>query len=160
MEYISSKRKSGCFLCDLVRDTRDEENLVLARGRYCFVVLNLYPYNNGHLMVSPNRHLSEIADLTKSERLEMFQHCEKAIEALRKAQKAQGFNIGFNLGKAAGAGLEDHLHLHIVPRWVGDTNFMPALGEVKLISQHLRDTYNTLKPFFGGRAGVVSDKSP
>ncbi|MHA2621384.1 MAG: HIT family protein [bacterium JZ-2024 1] len=148
MEYISSKDKVACFLCDIVRDHRDEENLVLSRGKFCFVVLNLYPYTNGHLMVAPLRHIPEISQLTDDERLELFRLSDRSIHALRLAQKAQGFNVGFNLGAAAGAGLEDHIHLHIVPRWFGDTNFMPVLGEVKVISQHLRDTYNELKPYF------------
>jgi ATP adenylyltransferase len=151
MEYISGKRRKTCFLCEIGRENRDEENLVLLRGTHCFIVMNLYPYTNGHLLVAPLRHLADFSGLNDEARLEMLKFCEKGMEALKKAHKAQGFNVGLNLGKAAGAGLEDHLHWHIVPRWVGDTNFMPVLGEVKVISQHLKDTYNTLKSVLNAR---------
>jgi ATP adenylyltransferase len=147
MEYIAGKDQEACFLCEIARESRDEENLILRRGRHAFIVMNLYPYTNGHLMVAPHRHLGDFSELNDDERLEMLKLCENGMDALKKGQRAQGFNVGLNLGRAAGAGLEDHIHLHIVPRWIGDTNFMPVLGEVKVISQHLRETYHDLKPF-------------
>jgi ATP adenylyltransferase len=152
-QYIDSfkekKRKSSCIFCDFIGlDKRDEDNLLVETGDKTITVLNLYPYNNGHLMVVPKRHTSEFSSLTEEEKSEIFRYlqlCEKAIELVLHPD---GFNIGANLGKASGAGIEDHIHFHIVPRWNGDTNFMPVLGEVKVISQELLTTkMNLLKAF-------------
>ncbi len=147
MEYIRSKRggaDGGCFLCIGSRQGRDEERLILRRGRKCFVLMNLYPYNNGHLMVAPYRHVPELDDLTPAEGGELMALTRRSIGALRKWGRPQGFNVGFNIGAVAGAG-ETHLHQHIVPRWGGDTNYMPVLGETKVVVQHLRETYKQLK---------------
>ncbi len=147
MDYIRSKRSGadpGCFFCRGPRSDRDEENLILRRGRKCFVLMNLYPYNNGHLMVAPYRHVPELDDLTPAESGELMALTRRSIGTLRKWGRPQGFNVGFNIGAVAGAG-ETHLHQHIVPRWGGDTNYMPVLGETKVIVQHLRETYRQLK---------------
>jgi ATP adenylyltransferase len=147
MEYIRSKRSGadpGCFLCLKPRERRDPENLILARGRKCYVVMNLYPYNNGHLMVAPYRHVPDLEGLTAAEGADLLALTRRSLAALRRWGRPQGFNVGFNIGTVAGAG-ETHLHQHIVPRWGGDTNYMPVLGETKVIVQHLRETYGQLR---------------
>ena len=143
-------KEQACFLCRIASDDpkRDPENLVLLRGKCVFAVLNLYPYNNGHLMIVPYRHIAEPGQLSEQERLEWMRFLELSLDALRKALRPHGFNVGCNLGRAAGAGLEDHLHLHVVPRWVGDTNFLPIFGETKVISQALQETYEELRAAF------------
>ncbi len=113
--------------------------------------MNRYPYNNGHLLIIPYRHISKIDEMNEAERLEVFTLLEKSVNTLEKSLSAQGFNIGTNLGKVAGAGIEDHIHFHIVPRWNGDTNFMPVLGEVKLISEELKKTKSKLINYFSGK---------
>ncbi len=138
------KKSEKCIFCEKVKDKNDKKNLVLYRGKKCFVILNLYPYNNGHLMVLPYRHVKEIKDLDNEELLEMFILVSQMIEILKYTHKPEGFNIGINLGKVSGAGIEEHLHIHIVPRWSGDTNFMPVIGKTKVISESLKDTYNIL----------------
>ncbi len=145
IEYILAPKAKGCFLCDLPKQGKDEENLILYRGETCFVIMNNYPYNPGHLMVAPYRHLGNLEDLSEQESLELMLITQKMLSLLKKVMKPEGFNLGFNLGKVAGAGVEDHLHLHIVPRWSGDTNFMPVLSDTKVIPQALRDTYRALK---------------
>lgn len=144
-KYVAGEREKECFLCRVLSESKDDENFVLHRGATHFIVLNIYPYNNGHLMVSPNRHVKEVEQLVEAELLEMMKLSVRAVQALRIAIKPQGFNTGLNLGFAAGAGLEDHLHLHVVPRWQGDTNFMPVMADVKVVSQHLQETYALLK---------------
>ncbi len=148
MEYIRSVKKSGCFLCRSWREKRDEELFVLWRTPRIMVVMNIYPYNNGHLLVAPGAHRGSFERLSPGLLSEIMCATQLSLRALRKTCSPQGFNIGFNLGEVAGAGLAKHLHLHIVPRWNGDTSYLPLLGEVKVISQHLRDTYNELKPHF------------
>ena len=145
MEYILNSRKRGCFLCDICRDEKDEQNLVLKRGKSNFLLLNRYPYNNGHLMVAPYKHVDSLESLNANEMSEMMQMASTACNVLRKNLHPDGFNLGLNIGKAAGAGLKDHLHLHIVPRWEGDTNFMPVLGEVKIIPQPLDELWRQIK---------------
>jgi ATP adenylyltransferase len=145
MEYILKSRKKGCFLCNILKARNDKRNLVLKRGEYSFLLLNRYPYNNGHLMVTPYRHASSIESLNGKELGEMMELCSLACKALRKSLKPDGFNIGLNIGTTAGAGLKDHIHLHIVPRWEGDTNFMPVLGEVKIIPQMLGELWRKMK---------------
>jgi len=153
IEYITrGDLDSGkCFLCEK-RDTpeKDEENFVLYRGKTCFALLNTYPYNNGHFMVAPYRHIGDFTALKDEELLEMMKIAQIGVESLQKSMGAQGFNIGFNLGRVAGAGLVDHIHLHIVPRWGGDTNFMPVLGDTKVLSEALERTYERLLPYFKG----------
>lgn len=148
-QYIESFKEkkckdTGCVFCDALTDKNTEESLLLHRDENTFVVMNLYPYNNGHLMVVPNRHLSDFTELSEIEHAEIMKNVKKAILALKEVMKPHGFNYGANIGKAAGAGIDTHLHFHIVPRWNGDTNFMPVLGEVKLISQDLMITKNKL----------------
>ena len=151
MEYIRKVGKGACFLCEMLSASDDRTNLVLLRGKTCAMVINRYPYNNGHLMVCPCRHISDIATATSDERLETMNLVASAVEALRKIMRPDGFNIGLNLGRAAGAGLEEHIHTHIVPRWNGDTNFMPVMAEVKVIPQSLLDLWDQLHPILNAR---------
>lgn len=150
MEYILSnsddntERGSGCIFCDFVNMENDEKNLILNRGKNCFVILNAFPYNPGHLMVVPYRHTADMPGLTPEELAEMMSLCQTAHKVLTKVMNPHGFNMGMNLGKVAGAGIDSHLHMHIVPRWNGDTNFMPVLGEVRVISEALNSTWKRL----------------
>jgi len=133
-----SSEEDACVFCTAsTQSPEDEESLVVYKDEKAFVVMNLYPYNNGHLMIVPNRHMSDFLEIASDEMSEITELLRKSVEALKQAVSPQGFNIGLNMGKAAGAGIDRHLHFHIVPRWNGDTNFMPALGEVKIISQDL-----------------------
>ena len=137
---------TDCIFCD-ARDNRDHE-LVLLRGRQCFVILNLYPYSNGHLMVVPNRHVCTLESLDEPERNELMALTRVSEMALTEAYHPQGMNVGINLGKAAGAGIENHLHVHLVPRWPGDTNFMTAVGQTRVLPEGLGETAARLKPVF------------
>ncbi len=158
MAYImDSKPGPGCFLCDLFAAHADREHLVLRRGRLCGVVMNRYPYNNGHLMIAPYRHVADVADLTREERAEMMDWLAIAVGCLREAMRPEGFNSGINLGAVAGAGLKDHVHMHLVPRWGGDTNFMAVVGEVKVIPQMLDDLWVQLQPLFAARSLPAAD---
>ncbi|RJP79297.1 MAG: HIT domain-containing protein [Candidatus Zixiibacteriota bacterium] len=151
MKYIeaaSRGEETGCFLCENPRQPDGEENLVLYRGRHCFVIMNLYPYNNGHLMVAPYRHVGDLAELTPEELQEGAAQVQLCVEVLREVMHPHGFNIGANLGRVAGAGVEDHLHLHIVPRWSGDTNFMPVVADTKVVSESLHEGWRRLKTAF------------
>ncbi|HUX93607.1 MAG TPA: HIT domain-containing protein [Ignavibacteriaceae bacterium] len=148
-QYIDSIKEKhsnkGCFLCEAAKvNPFDIENLLVYKGKFTFTILNLYPYNNGHLMVVPNRHLSDFTELTEEENNEIMLNLQKAQKALTDVFSPEGFNVGANLGKVSGAGIDDHIHFHIVPRWNGDTNFMPVLGEVKIISQDLFSTKKKL----------------
>jgi ATP adenylyltransferase len=143
--YVTETGKSEeCIFCKKLNGN-DEENLVLWRGRSCFAMLNIFPYNNGHLLIAPYRHIASLKDLTQEEKLELMEALTLWLEVLREALNCHGFNIGMNLGRVAGAGVPDHIHLHIVPRWEGDTNFMPVIGETKVIPQSLSATYKMLK---------------
>ena len=147
-EYIGAdKNGGGCIFCDAVKKD-PKEGLVLFNGSVSTAMLNRYPYNSGHIMVCPIRHVSRLEELTPEESLDSFRLLRAATAALSKAMNAEGFNVGMNIGKAAGAGVEGHMHMHIVPRWNGDVNFMPVLSEVKVISAHLLQTYEMLKPYF------------
>jgi ATP adenylyltransferase len=143
--YIGKDHGSTCIFCDKLGSDRDEENYVLFRGDKTFVLLNLYPYNNGHLLIAPKRHVGDITDLDDGEMLELGTSTRRMTALLRAAFNPEGFNIGVNLGKIAGAGVPGHFHIHIVPRWGGDTNFMPVLGDVRVISEGLDLTYSKLK---------------
>ncbi len=145
MEYITSEKKpgkGGCFLCD---SGDDDASLVLVRKPTAFIIMNRYPYSNGHVMVAPTRHIARIEELADTELLEMMSLVRTISTVLKEELSIDGLNVGINMGKAAGAGLEEHLHIHVVPRWFGDTNFMPITGETKVISEHLYDTYKKLK---------------
>ncbi len=144
--YIQEHPKeNGCFLCNSFQDKQDEKHLIVVREKECFCILNKYPYSSGHLMIAPNRHKPDISDLTDHEMLEIMKLTRNMKELLTTIMKPEGFNLGVNLGKSAGAGLVGHFHLHIVPRWNGDTNFMPVISEVKVIPQSLEDLYKELK---------------
>jgi ATP adenylyltransferase len=139
MSYIGGPRPEGCVLCAQAAKS-DEEALIVHRGERCYAVLNLYPYGSGHLMIVPFRHVAVPADLDAGERTELWELLAQALDALESGLGAQGHNVGFNLGTAAGAGIEDHLHLHVVPRWSGDVNFMPVLADVRVMPQALSET--------------------
>jgi len=144
IEYIRDPKKEPCFLCRMFAEQRDRENLILFRGKTCVLLMNRYPYTSGHLMIAPLRHIPELETLSHDESLEMATLTAKAIASLRCVMHPDGFNIGINLGIAAGAGLKDHLHQHVVPRWVGDTNFMPTLDGPRVIPEALAATYQLL----------------
>lgn len=149
MAYIKgAERHDTCFLCDAANASpdRDDDLFVVARGERAFVILNLYPYNTGHLMVAPTRHVGELEDLEHEEFDEIWSWTRRSVSALREASQPQGFNIGINLGEAAGAGVPGHFHLHVVPRWGGDTNFMPVVGDAKVLPEMLAETYARLRP--------------
>ena len=145
-----SKVDAGCVFCDAPR-LSDPESLVVHSGSRCFVVLNLYPYNNGHLMVVPFRHVATLSDLTTDELHELAVLTQRSEAALAEAYQPHGLNVGMNLGKPAGAGVLDHLHLHIVPRWNGDTNFMSVVGETRVLPEELPATAARLRVEFGLR---------
>ncbi len=144
MEYILGPKDNECFLCAAAHSTNDRARHVVRRGETCFGLLNRYPYNNGHLLVAPYRHVSGLDELTDAERLELMTLADALVRRLKETIHPDGFNLGLNLGKVAGAGLESHLHLHIVPRWNGDTNFMPILADTKVIPQALDDLWAQL----------------
>ena len=148
LEYIvGDKKESGCVFC-LAPQPPDPDPLVVFRGERAYVILNLYPYNNGHLMVVPYRHESTLAGLTTEEMTEVGLLTQRAEAALRAAYKLEGINVGVNLGKVAGAGIVEHVHVHLVPRWNGDTNFMTVVGETRVLPENIRDTAERLRPIF------------
>jgi ATP adenylyltransferase len=145
LEYIQrADEQDGCFLCAAAEGRDDEELLVVHRGERAFVILNRFPYAAGHVMVAPVRHGVEFDELDDAEVVEVHRLASGAQQALRGAMRPDGFNLGWNLGRVAGAGVTDHVHLHVVPRWSGDTNFMPVLADVKVIPEHLQDTRRKL----------------
>lgn len=147
LEYIEmpGEKGEGCIFVDLPLEEDDAKNLILYRGKTAFVILNAFPYTNGHLMVAPYKHTKDMADLSNEEMLEIQQLIRDGVRWLTKAYGPEGFNIGANLGKAAGAGIADHLHWHVVPRWAGDTNFMPVTGGVRVLPQSLPESYARLR---------------
>ncbi|MCL4464871.1 MAG: HIT domain-containing protein [Chloroflexi bacterium] len=147
MEYILSDKtdfETGCLFCSKARQGNDRENLILYRGQRTFIILNLYPYNNGHLMVVPYEHTRNVDELDEATLAEMMSEAKRAVQALEKAMSPDGFNIGINIGKSAGAGVDNHVHMHVVPRWVGDSNFMPVVSETRLIPEDPQTTYERL----------------
>ncbi|MDH7601254.1 MAG: HIT domain-containing protein [Armatimonadota bacterium] len=148
LEYIVSEKEEGCIFCRFPAENDDERRLILYRGRLAFVIMNAYPYSNGHLLIAPYRHIPSITELSDEESLEIMQLTKKSCTVLSEVCRPDGFNIGINIGTAAGAGIADHVHLHIVPRWNGDTNFMPVFADVKVIPEALQATYAKLKPRF------------
>ena len=144
IEYIKGTPPEGCIFCTLPHDGRDRELRILHQGTRAFVILNTFPYNSGHLMVVPHRHVADLGALADDEILEVIHLTTAAMEAIQGAYGSAGFNVGANIGRAAGAGIVDHVHLHVVPRWVGDTNFMPVLGAVKVLPEDLSVTYDRL----------------
>ncbi len=148
MSYIkSADRMQGCFLCDAV-SKRDEDSYIVYRSRKVFVILNSYPYNTGHIMIAPYRHVAELESLDQDEAIDLVETMKKSLRALREAYSPQGFNIGINIGRVAGAGLESHIHIHIVPRWGGDTNFMPITGGAKVLPEDLDTAWKKLREAF------------
>jgi ATP adenylyltransferase len=148
MAYVGSAGKSeGCIFCS-ARESDDVEAHILYRGDTIFVLLNAFPYNTGHLMVAPNRHVGQPEELNDDERHELMDVTTKAVAAIRSAIEPEGFNLGMNLGEIAGAGVPGHLHMHVVPRWAGDTNFMPVVGDTKVLPEMLTSTFAKLKPAF------------
>jgi ATP adenylyltransferase len=148
MAYINQdkpKDDEGCFLCVAPQQHDDAANLILARGARCFVIMNRYPYNNGHLMIAPYEHLPTIEELDSPTLTELMTLAQRCLAALRTAMHPDGFNLGINQGKVAGAGVADHVHLHVVPRWNGDTNFMPVLADVKVMPDFLENTYRQVR---------------
>jgi len=151
MTYIRGQSKEkGCIFCNRLKKSKksDHKNLVLFRGKRAFVILNRFPYTSGHLMVAPIQHVAKIEELDSQTSCEIFELIQRSIVALKKAFSPSGFNVGANLGECAGAGIKDHLHFHIVPRWAGDTNFMPVIGDIRVVSQDLKETYNELIKVF------------
>jgi len=148
LAYIKAPSEPGCIFCAKPAADRDEEHLIVARGRHAFVILNRFPYSSGHVMVIPYRHTADFDSLTPEELADVFRLTQRATAALRSALGARAYNIGMNLGRPAGAGIEEHLHVHIVPRWSGDTNFMPVLADTMVIPQSLEDTYRVLRDAF------------
>jgi ATP adenylyltransferase len=144
MEYIRSAKNDGCIFCEML-EMDDREALILRRGRHAFLVLNRYPYNNGHYMSVPYRHVDSLENLTGEETAEMMALLAQGLTAVRKAWNPEGFNIGGNIGKVSGAGVKDHVHLHVVPRWAGDTNFMPIFAGTRVVPQTLEETYAEIK---------------
>jgi ATP adenylyltransferase len=144
LEYIEhADADDGCVFCGAAA-TGDEEGLVVHRGEQAFVLVNKFPYVSGHLMVAPYRHVGDFGDLTDEEALEVHRLAERGMAALAETYAPQGYNVGWNLGRVAGAGIVDHVHLHLVPRWAGDTNFMPVLADVKVLPEHLLETRRRL----------------
>ena len=144
--YIETGGKvEGCIFCVLPEQNKDSENLILYRGKTAFAMMNTYPYNNGHLMVAPFKHTADMYELTDEEILEVNYLIRYFIRVLGEAMHPNGYNLGVNLGKVAGAGVEDHIHWHIVPRWNGDTNFMPVIADIKVMPESLQSTYDKLK---------------
>ncbi len=137
--------RERCFLCDNRHDHAPEHELVVARGQTAYLIMNGFPYNSGHILVAPNRHVGDLSDLEREEREEMFDLILRIKAIMKRIMRPDGFNFGFNLGAAAGAGLRDHVHGHLVPRWFGDTNFMPVIGNLRVVPQALEDTARLLR---------------
>jgi ATP adenylyltransferase len=154
LSYVTAAQlpATDCIFCDA--SAGREIDLVVLRASHAYVILNLYPYNNGHLMVVPNRHLASLEALTRDEQTELMQLTRLSEMALHEAYRPQGINVGINLGRAAGAGIENHLHIHLVPRWSGDTNFMTAVGETRVLPEELGATAARLRPIFARLAGA------
>ena len=148
IDYILQEKKDGCILCEKPKANDDKSHLILKRGKYTYILMNLYPYNSAHLMIVPFRHLAKISELKDEEFLEMAKMVQLCEKVLTKVYKPDGFNIGMNLGEVAGAGVADHLHIHIVPRWIGDTNFISTIGKTRVIPEKIEGVYKKLKDEF------------
>ncbi len=142
--YVSKTKTSGCVFCKAFKEKKDKKNHIVLRSRHSFAILNTFPYNNGHVMVVSNRHVPSFEGLSEDEILDINKVLRRTMAALKNVLKPSGFNVGMNLGKVAGAGIDKHMHIHIVPRWLGDTNFMPVLSDAKIISQSLNELYTKL----------------
>jgi ATP adenylyltransferase len=156
MAYIEEGKTPGCIFCDQPKEKDPRSALLLAETAYTVVMLNKNPYNNGHVLLAPKRHESQLSSLPREEYRDLSETLRLSIDILRQVYQPGGFNVGMNLGKCAGAGVEDHLHWHVVPRWEGDTNFMPVVGETRVISQPLCDSYDKLSTLF--RNAMAADR--
>lgn len=154
LDYILSHKEEGCIFCQKPAAADDEKHLILHRGQHCFVIMNLYPYNNGHLMVVPYRHVSRLSSLPAEELTDLFLTVQLTEHVLDSVYHPDGINIGLNLGKAAGAGIDEHLHVHLVPRWSGDANFMSVVGGIRVIPEAYERTYHLLKEQFDNAKGA------
>jgi ATP adenylyltransferase len=151
LEYVKDASKDveqGCIFCVKPAEGDDEANLIVHRGERCFVILNLFPYTNGHLMVAPYEHLGSITELPAETIAELMELAQRAMRGLENSYAPHGYNVGFNQGRVAGAGVEHHIHMHVVPRWGGDTNFMPVLADTRVMPQSLEQSYETLRGAF------------
>lgn len=155
MTYVAGEKRTGCVFCNAVQDADDRESLVLYRGQHAFLILNLFPYNSGHMMAVPNQHASQLDALSGDARAELMELSSLAVDAARRVLDCHGFNLGLNLGEVAGAGVADHLHLHVVPRWTGDANFMPIIGATMVLPELLPVTYARLR---GEIEGIVAER--
>ena len=148
-DYISKvDQATSCVFCGILEDSEDSANLVLYRGKTVYVVMNLFPYTSGHLLIVSNRHISCLEDASDEELTDFIKLCRHCERALRQEYHPNGFNMGFNVGRAAGAGIEKHLHMHVLPRWVGDSNFVSVVGETRILPEELPATYRRLIPYF------------
>jgi len=148
MDYIRSPKDDGCIFCQKSENDLDRDNLVLFRGKNSFVLMNLYPYNNAHLLIAPYEHIDTTFELASIVTGEIMDIANESMKIIKKAMNAEGFNFGANIGAIGGAGIKDHIHFHVVPRWLGDTNFMPVIGHTKVMVEGLLETYDELKPYF------------
>jgi ATP adenylyltransferase len=145
---LDPKHNSSCPFCELPKQKEDRTHLMVHRAKHCFIILNKYPYNSGHVMVIPYQHTCDLQNLSDEVLLEIHQNIRKAIQVLQNTMNPEGFNVGMNLGQAGGAGIRDHLHYHVVPRWNGDTNFIPVIGDTKVLPQSLEETFDLLHKNF------------
>ncbi|MBI5211940.1 MAG: HIT domain-containing protein [Nitrospirae bacterium] len=148
MEYILSEKEKECLFCVKPHENKDRDNLILYRSEDVYVIMNKYPYNNGHLMIVPYAHASSFEGLSEKTLSELMAVTAYSVDCLKRAFNPEGFNVGINIGEVAGAGIEEHIHIHIVPRWAGDASFMTVLGEVRVIPEHILETYDKLYPIF------------
>ncbi len=155
MRYIEEAKPQECIFCVLPREESLQEHLILRVTPHSRVMLNKYPYNNGHVMIAPHRHTADLAELPEIEFVDLMSEVRAAVAILKVAMQPQGINVGLNLGVCAGAGIADHLHWHAVPRWAGDTNFMPVIGEVRVMPQHLFESYERLRHYFLSSTAAV-----
>ena len=145
IEYIQGEREEGCVFCNAVAEPEELARLVVYKGKLSIVMLNKYPYIGGHLLIAPRKHVGELSDLEDREQLDLLRLTVQSVEALKRAMRPHGFNIGINIGEIAGAGIPDHIHVHVVPRWAGDTNFIPVFSEARVINEHLTKTWEKLR---------------
>lgn len=150
LEYIKGPKPDECIFCSKPAAGDDEDGYIVHRGSECFVMLNAFPYNNGHVMISPYRHVPSIEELEEPALLELMTLSKRTLAALREVYGPEGFNLGINQGKVAGAGFDDHVHMHLVPRWGADTNFMPAIASTRVLPESLADSYRSLSRALGG----------
>ena len=151
--FVLGKKEKGCVFCNRIKIKDSVKNLIVYRGGKCIVILNKFPYNSGHTLIVPKRHVGQIEKLTEAESLEFFKLTQQTVRVIKKALKPQSLNLGMNLGRSSGAGVPGHLHMHVVPRWTGDTNFMPVIGKTAVISVPLEPVYNAIKKEFDNYNG-------